>query len=1016
MSRLLVGKRFALVLTIWLVWTASAFAQPDSPPVFLRSSVEAHLRQSGVDALFEDRDGFLWIGTREGLVRWDGHESRHWSSLPFDTTSLPHNVVTHIDQDGDGHLWIITRPHIFGSTLPSRLLAPDFETIRTYRQVDVAVAIDGEGQPWLVSNDTILRYLPAEDHFVAWMERPNPPTDLPHATFDGEGYLWIVQEAGIERCHLASKTCRAVQSRPGVVHQKNVILLDGRILHPAPEGLDCFDGAHRFLPCEDLGPLPNTLVTQAERDPLGDLWLATFEGVWKTSTRHPEPERIEWRANGAGDDVYAFLLDRSGGAWAGTPWGLLQFAPYRHPFRHMPLGGQLATGHASTPVLSLHVDPEGRLWAGTIGGGLYVRHGDGSWQHYPETLWAMTPSHETSFVWSMASLGENLWLATTYGLIRLHRKTGEISHKPLPASLGADSKTPRIRKVIARPPDELWVMTYHDGLLRLVGDRFEKIYGAPDASFVEDMTFESNGRIWLATTEDGLKRVDPASGKAESFRHDPADPSSLGGQGGVALLVDGQGTLWVGTTSGLDRLLDDGRHFAHVLGPEDLPSSTVLSILEGPRRLWLSTNRGLVSVDKEIARRHRGPGTLPEGALTVWTRQEGVENLEFNRGANYRDDAGRFYFGGDRGITHFLPETIVPSTYRPPLRLDTLTLFDYRGRRQVRPLPGEEVEIGPRVTSFTVELATIDFTAQPGNLFALRLVGVDPDWIDLGSRRSVTYAGVSPGRYVLQGRVSNADGIWNTETLEVQLNVIPPFYRTLWFYAVVVASLAMALLGLGVLLTRHRYRRQLRQLQIENQRAEDRRRISRDLHDELGAGLTHIVLTSERGIRQPERGSETLQRVADGARQLIDGIREIIWSIDPEQDRLDRLSTRLRGTVAEMLEAAEIRADLDFPDNPAKRAVSPQLRRNVSLMVREAVHNAVRHAQARRVSVQMRHREGEITLHIVDDGRGFDPNAVHDGQGLRNLRTRAQAVGGQTVIDSRPGEGTRVTIQVPLSS
>ena len=178
--------------------------------------------------------------------------------------------------------------------------------------------------------------------------------------------------------------------------------------------------------------------------------------------------------------------------------------------------------------------------------------------------------------------------------------------------------------------------------------------------------------------------------------------------------------------------------------------------------------------------------------------------------------------------------------------------------------------------------------------------------------------------------------------------------------------------------------------------------------------MTQIVLLSEKEIRSPRAEPESLRRIADGARQLIEGIREIIWSIDPQQDRLDRLAARLRSTAAEMLEAAEMRAVFQFPEAPPGLPVSPRLRRNLSLILREAVHNAVRHSEARTVWVTFAHVGEALELEVADDGRGFERDSATQGHGLRNIRERAEAVDGVATLESRTSGGARVHVRLPL--
>ena len=1028
------GPRRAIGSAVFVVFSIACAtpiqAEPAAVPVLERSALERVIRQSAVDTFYQDPEGFLWLGTREGLVRWDGNQARTWVSVPFDETSLRDNIVVDIDRDAEGHLWLVTRGAIHGASRVARLVAPELERFVHYPHEDVELAMSPDGEPWLVGVDAIFRRAAEEDRFDAWMQR-RPVADedrfdvwmrrrvrdplSSRAVFDQRGDLWILDAGGLDRCRVANRSCQTMPIEPEASLR---LWPDGdRVRISTSDGIACLDQVNRRLePCEDLeGFSPGTSVSALARDARGSLWLATLEGLWRASASGLVKVSLDRDAGSAGDDIYNLLGDHSGGVWAGTPWGLLYWDPHRQPFELVPIGDRATGLSSSALIMALHEDVAGTVWIGTIGDGLYALSPSGSWRHFPERSWMTEAREEASFVWSIAGTGGHVWLATTYGLVRVDRSTGHTTRVELPEPMVKGRHAAGVRKVLVDASDQLWVLSYWGQIWRLENGGFERVHREVPAVEVEEMAIAVDGTIWLGTSDDGLRRIEPVSGETRALRHVPSDPASLASRGVFALHLDQRGDLWVGTTRGLDRLASSGDTFEHVLGPQDLPSSAVLAIQEGPRRLWLATNRGLVSVDKDLARRGLSAEERRR-AVAIWDLDDGVGNLELNRGAVLRARDGKLLFGGDRGITRFRPEEIRRSTYRPPIRLEKVTAVDRRGVRNLDPVASGPIEIAPGVSSFTVELGTVDFSSPPRNRFAMRLVGVDPDWIELGTRRVATYVGVPPGHYTLRARVSNADGVWSAGQLELPLVVVPPFYRTSLFRVASSVAAALSILALGAMAGRRRYRRQLERLRVEQQREEDRRRISRDLHDELGAGLTQIVLLSEKELRSPSTQPESLRRIADGARGLIEGIREIIWSIDPQHDRLDRLAARLRGTAAEMLEAAELRAELDFPEALPELAVAPRLRRNLSLILREAVHNAVRHSGARTVRVRFAHLGETLELEVADDGRGLDEDAAPSGHGQRNIRERAAAVDGRATIETASGGGVRVRVQMPLES
>ncbi|MEM8558964.1 MAG: triple tyrosine motif-containing protein, partial [Bacteroidota bacterium] len=330
------------------------------------------------------------------------------------------------------------------------------------------------------------------------------------------------------------------------------------------------------------------------------------------------------------------------------------------------------------------------------------------------------------------------------------------------------------------------------------------------------------------------------------------------------------------------------------------------------------------------------------------------------------------------------------------------------------------------VSAFTFEYAALAFTNPHRNRYAVRLDGWDDAWVPMADQRRATYTNLPPGRYTFRVKAANEDGVWNEAGVAVPVVVAPWFWQTVWFRLLV----GMALVGVVAFVAwsfSHRaYQRRLAQMEAQQALERERARISRDMHDEVGASLTEIAILSELAQLQaaqtrgdggpavlPDAAAGRLQQIADTSRATLDAIGQIVWALNPRNDRLDHLVAYLRESAAQTLEPTGLDVVLRFPEGVPAQSVTTEFRRNVFLVLREAVHNLVKHAGAQRVTVGVRLDETGLVLTVEDDGVGF-ASGRRFGNGLANMRERAAEIGGTLTVESEPGAGTRIRLEAPL--
>jgi signal transduction histidine kinase len=454
---------------------------------------------------------------------------------------------------------------------------------------------------------------------------------------------------------------------------------------------------------------------------------------------------------------------------------------------------------------------------------------------------------------------------------------------------------------------------------------------------------------------------------------------------------DRNGQLWLGSHDGLKRW-DASTASFETVGESGAHFATVFSIAEDRTgRLWLGTARGLL---------HYSPRT---GSLRRYTEKDGIVSGELNRRAVVLRRNGELLFGGVNGLTQFDPAVIIGSRDSVPVFFARWRRFTSQGAVDEAINGDQPIRLSPADRAFTIEFNALTYAPDTGRRFRYLLEGLSSDWIET-TEPVATFQKPRPGRYALRVQTAGgAEGAWSEPGAVMQLDVIPPLWATTWFRA------AFVFLIVGLVWSAHRLR--LRQAVAAEQL---RLRISRDLHDDIGAGLSSIALISDvvgsaATVREQERMQ--LRRIGKVARGLVADLRDIIWAIDPDRDRLTDVVTRMKDVAASLLPGVR-HTFVVPPDHELNARVGMSSRRDLLLLYKEILHNVARHAQADAVHIELVAHAHELTLSVSDNGRGFTLGSGRNGggTGLKSLKERAVRLGGQLELYSRPGGGTTVRL------
>ncbi|HEV8630839.1 MAG TPA: two-component regulator propeller domain-containing protein [Thermoanaerobaculia bacterium] len=976
------------------------------------------LPSDSVLAVLQDRAGFLWVGTSNGLGRFDGQSFRRFGL----EEGLPGLVVEALLEARDGTLYVGTD----GGIARLEVLRPERPFVAVAGPSNIAALAQArDGTLWIGGHEGLWRLSPGHREALA-VNDSAVPGEVGALAVDALDNLWVAGLQGLMVRSPQGATRRFVIARDALSDHVYAVALDrGAVWVSHGIGLFACDPARiaavaataftrsrRPLPAragdagtaaairyvgaaQGLGPLP--LRGPLFPDGAGGLWVGSERGIvhWdgRRTTEFATPE-------GVIDRVQAIAGDRDGNLWLGTESsGLLRLR------RHGLLTWAESDGLEHTRVGVLVIDPRSRELVTWSGGRIY-RLVDGRFADV--TPVAAPPRERRGWGWLQALLRDHRgewWWATGDGLYRLPavapadlRRARPIAVYRQAQGLGSDD----CFRVYEDRHGDIWVSTFSVPQLyrwHRDSERLEPITALANhtAETVSAFAEDRAGNLWVGFYAGAIARFD---GRQWLL---------LGAEDGVPhgfvhqIAPDAQGRMWVAAGGMLWRLEQPTSAHPRLVptaGAAALHAAWVRCLLPTrDGRLWVGTRAGVFRFEPASAQ------------LVHFGTEEGLANSTVTTiAADANED---LWFGTLRGLSRLRPRELERGV---PARPVLLTAVEIAGQPRSLPPQGLRVLRGlvlePGQDRLQVGFTSLHLGAPTAVTYEFRLTGRGP-WSQPATNRTLSLAGLGAGDYRLLVRETpRASGV-NPPPAVLEVRVLPPFWRRGWFLGAMAAALATLAYG------GHRTR-VARLVALEQVRT----RIASDLHDDLGASLSHIALLSDVAAlglgNSPERAHGILHEIGGSARELAEGLSDLVWSIDPRRDDLASLLARLRRFGSDLLESAGVTLAFEMPAAPEAIHLDADRRRQLYLMLKEALHNVARHAQARQVRVAVQRQRSTLLVEVSDDGKGIDPRAVDarreagGGQGLAGMRRRAAALGGALRVESRPGGGTRLELRLPL--
>jgi signal transduction histidine kinase len=449
-----------------------------------------------------------------------------------------------------------------------------------------------------------------------------------------------------------------------------------------------------------------------------------------------------------------------------------------------------------------------------------------------------------------------------------------------------------------------------------------------------------------------------------------------------------------------------------------LSNSYVYGILaENDTTLWLSTNKGINRA--VITHHHDGSITA---SFNFFTQIDGLQSNEFNTGAFFKSSDGTLFFGGVNGINWFKPSQVISNNYKPSLAFTHLAVNEKEYSSSTAVNYVSSVTLPYNQNSLYIRFASLEFTNAGANLYAYQLEGIDKDWIYSQTVNEARYANLPPGNYLFKVKASNSDGIWADKPLTMSFIIEPPFWATTWFLILATVFILGVIAYVIHFYISLRLRNKMKELEKQQAVNEERLRISKDMHDELGTGLTKIALLSEvtrQGLSQSRKQS-SLQEISNTSRQLTEKMGEIIWTLNPGNDTLDNLAAYLKEYVYETAESLDVNIQTDFPEVIPSLKVTNMQRQQIFLVTKEALNNSIKHSFADTITFKLSLLQDKIVFCLSDNGRGLEVKPVISlngkKNGLNNMAWRMEQAHGVFTICANEGGGTCVEYSIPVKN
>jgi ligand-binding sensor domain-containing protein/two-component sensor histidine kinase len=986
---------------------------------FNQLSIANGLASNFVNCIGQSADGYIWVGTQNGLQRYDGYQFKRVISKN-NYLRLPPLPVDQIISVNNPELLLIRMGNSIG-IFNTRTFTYKASVIRVKNQLaykaNHKLTQDNYKRTYLLMfGHEILVY---NDKTNSFTEEPNfikypknwQPTDVHE---DKGGKIWISGTAGLGCFDPATgqfytsafnpKKLDVLQKAAGLIGIKH-FLIDSKgrffINNWPAASFKVYLIDEKVPGRTEVSSMPNPKSNYHEFgafvEKSGLIWgygtqiFNIFYDDEKAFNIFYSQESSNYGIKVT--CVYQIFEDKDKGLWVATDNGLYMMSVVDDHIRNATTSHYFKTASMTnaTPLSDNRV-----LFSSW--GNKVLAFGYNSWLKLSEDtaltskIYKGVPANDGNYlmVWSAIEYPKRsvIWLTCQSGrLIKYNVQTGRSEF--LQPSVFSGST---IRNVVADKSGALWFGTQHGYLIKYSENKFKVI--TDFKSIISKLHCDNKGNIWVGTSGKGLFMLDALTGKI--LHNYTALYNGVGLSTGLVTDVVqlNDSIMAVACSANLNLLNTRTGKIREFTIYNGLPYSMVTSLQKDSKNnLWMSTIGGICRFD------------LRTNEFKTFDRKDGLlntSNLTNLMDQSTRLPNGFMVFCGERSFVIFDPLRINASFTPKDVTITDLRLFD-------QPLSIDSIRRNGELrlqydqNFLSISFASLTYGRSNKLRYFYKLKGAGDNWLKADNGQLATFASLAPGKYTFMVRAQNTDGVYSPHISMLNITIVPAFYQTWWFIALM---LVLAVLPVYVI-----YRLRIKRiLAVQGLRE----RVARDLHDDMGSTLTSINILSEVAMRSPAHAGDYLQRITQNSTQMMESMDDIVWSIKPDNDQLHKIIARMREHTASVLEPLDIFYKFESADSYRIVKLDMEDRRNLFLIFKEALNNITKYAQATLVHINIEYADGCLCLKVDDNGKGFNTSIQGDGNGLLNMRKRTELLRGKITIHSSPGEGTSVSIRVPV--
>jgi len=953
----------------------------------------------------QDKNGFMWFGTREGLFKYDGYNFKPFKNIPGDPGTLAGNAIQCLYAEKN-NLWAGTIEGIsvvdINTGIVKNYAVPSSTRVN-------CIFPKNDWTFWIGTTVGVYQF---NKKTLIWKKIKLVENDPSTTSIydDKKGHTWFTAYNGFYCYTKSTGHCvfyeQYLPSYPNIEHAKCAGFCQSNIDSAGNIWSGTWDGGlakfntktltikQWFHATDDLRFLPYKIVTDVLPRANGTIWLANKEGgltIFDPLKNKFSNFPVEWDSkDNISGAVVSLFRDAAGTTWIGTENGIFKYDHYDVHLSKTNILSKTSSGlvHTHSSPTAILKDKRGLWWIGMY---------EGIYTFDPRTHILTDKSKAFGIepnlrVFNILQADDgSIWFSAGWYLVKLTKQPANKTSYKVEVF-----KSPAITSTICQlyidKEKRMWIGTHKNGMFRFDGAtnkfinyNYHEIGTRGEIKEIHCFYELSKDSMLVGGVSNGLMLLHANTGRYEKidWGNTPQVPADIS----INEICKDGNDLWIGTE--YNGLLKTNTKLVKptVLSVANgLPSMGITSMQAGNNHdLWMLTNSGAVQF------------SLTDKKMTIFDKKDGILNLDELNALLIEKQGGVVI--GSRGCFYDLASTHFTKNIQPPkVFITNLKVFD----DDHNVLQRQRIELNYDQNYFTLEYVALNYTQSRLNRYAYRMDGLDTSWNDAGMRRYISFANLKEGTYKFKVRACNNEGIWNNSPAEMIIVIKPPFWHMWWFYVIIIILIAGTLYFI--------YSYNMNQLKI---RQRLRNKIARDLHDDIGSTLSGINIFSKMALQNTkvnEGSQELLERISEWSGKTMDALSDIVWSINTKNDTMDNLVARIRECLAELLEPQNIHYTLNFDTDITQLKLGMELIKEFYMIFKEAVCNALKYSDCTGIDITITKEKHRCFLTVSDNGKGFDIQTVKLGNGIENMYHRAEKMNGKLQIISKPGKGTTIIL------